>query len=164
MAVNLIIRKCEAEDKLAFIKLNLDFMKETMEENPYWKSLKIPTEEEMECVFGAALNMPERITIFVCEVDGEVVGYANTWTVYSIWSRGRVLTIDDLYIAALYRRNGFGEKLMAYLLEYAEQKGYRRVQLHAELTNERAHGLYRKLGFAEEELMFFMKQIESRDA
>jgi len=163
MADNLVIRKCEAKDKSVFIKLNLDFMKEAMEENPYWTSLKIPAEEEMENVFGAALNMPEHIMIFVGEVDGEVVGYANTWTVYSIWSRGRVLTIDDLYVAAPYRRKGIGEKLTEHLLEYAERNGYRRVQLHAELTNERAHGLYRKLGFAEEELMFFMKQIGLKD-
>lgn len=160
MVDNLIIRKCDAEDKSAFIKLNLDFMKETMDENPYWTSLKIPTEEEMENVFKAALSMPEHIMIFVSEVDGEVAGYANTWTAYSIWSRGKVLTVDDLYIAAPYRRNGIGEKIMEYLIEFAKQNGYRRVQLHAELTNERAHSLYRKLGFVEEEIMFFMKQIE----
>jgi ribosomal protein S18 acetylase RimI-like enzyme len=160
MLDNLIIRKCDEKDKSAFIKLNLNFMKETMDENPYWTSLKIPTEEEMENVFKAALSMPEHIMIFVSEVDDEVVGYANTWTNYSIWSRGKTLTVDDLYIAAPFRRNGIGEKMMEYLIEFAKQNGYRRVQLHAELTNDRAHNLYRKLGFVEEEIVFFMKQIE----
>jgi ribosomal protein S18 acetylase RimI-like enzyme len=160
MLDNLIIRKCDEKDKSAFIKLNLNFMKETMDENPYWTSLKIPTEEEMENVFKEALSMPEHIMIFVSEVDDEVVGYANTWTNYSIWSRGKALTVDDLYIAAPFRRNGIGEKMMEYLIEFAKQNGYRRVQLHAELTNDRAHSLYRKLGFVEEGIMFFMKQIE----
>jgi ribosomal protein S18 acetylase RimI-like enzyme len=160
MLDNLIIRKCNEKDKSAFIKLNLNFMKETMDENPYWTSLKIPTEEEMENVFKEALSMPEHIMIFVSEVDDEVVGYANTWTDYSIWSRGKILTVDDLYIAAPYRRNGIGEKMMEYLIEFTKQNGYRRVQLHAELTNDRAHSLYRKLGFVEEDIMFFMKQIE----
>jgi len=37
--------------------------------------------------------------------------------------------------------------------------GYNRVQLHAELDNEKAHNLYKKLGFTQEEIMFFMKKI-----
>ncbi|MCB2311906.1 GNAT family N-acetyltransferase [Clostridium tagluense] len=155
-----IIRKCDAEDESSFVKLNLHFMQEVMAENPYWTSLKIPTEKEMKSMFREALIMPEHILIFVVEVDGEVIGYANTWTAYSIWSRGKALTIDDLYIFSHYRRSGIGEELMKYLIEFAKQNGYKRVQLHAELNNERAHSLYRKLGFSEEEIIFFMKQVE----
>lgn len=160
MVDNLVIRKCDVKDESAFVKLNLDFMKEVMEENPYWTSLKMPTEEAMRAIFREALRMPESILIFVAEVDGEVVGYTNTWTVYSIWSGGKTLTIDDLYIAVPYRRSGIGKKIMEYLMEFAELNGYRRVQLHAEMANEKAHNLYRKLGFVEEEMLFFMKPIE----
>jgi len=160
MLDNLIIRKCSKEDEFAFVKLNLDFMQEVMAENPYWTTLKIPTEEEMKNIFREAMSMPEHVLIFIGEVDGEVIGYANTLTAYSIWSRGKALTIDDLYIASHHRRSGIGEELMKYLLEFAKQNGYRRVQLHAELNNERAHSLYRKLGFCDEEIIFFMKQVE----
>jgi len=48
---------------------------------------------------------------------------------------------------------------MEYLIGYAEQNAYRRVQLHAEIDNGGAHNLYRKLGFTEEEILFFMKRI-----
>ncbi|SNS85410.1 Acetyltransferase (GNAT) family protein [Anaerovirgula multivorans] len=160
MLDNFFIRKCDAKDEKAFIELNIAFMQEVMAENPYWTSLKMPTEEEMKGIFREALSMSEHIQIFVGEVDSKVVGYANTWTVYSIWSGGKTLTIDDLYITSSYRRSGYGEKMMEYLIGFAEKKGYRRVQLHAELNNERAHNLYRKLGFNEEEIMFFMKQID----
>ncbi len=160
MLGNLTIRKCDKRDESAVVKLNLNFMQEVMAENPYWTSLEIPTEEEMKNILREALTMPENILIFVGEIDGNVIGYANTWTVYSIWSRGKSLTIDDLYIALPYRKNGIGQKMMEYLMSFAKENGYRRVQLHAELNNERAHSLYRKLGFSEEEIMFFMKQIE----
>lgn len=160
MSVNIIIRECNAKDESAFVKLNLAFMQEVMAENPYWTALKMPTEEEMTIAFREALSMPDNILIFVAEVNGEVIGYANTWTVFSIWSGGKALTIDDLYVASPYRRSGIGEKIMEYLILYAEQKGYRRVQLHAELGNERAHNLYRKLGFSEEEMLFFLRRIE----
>ncbi|SNS72416.1 hypothetical protein SAMN05446037_101882 [Anaerovirgula multivorans] len=84
MLDNLLIRECNAKDESAFIKLNLTFMQEVMAENPYWTSLKMPTEEEMRNVFKEALSMPEHIQIFVGEIDGEVIGYANTLMVYSI--------------------------------------------------------------------------------
>jgi GNAT superfamily N-acetyltransferase len=156
---NLIIRECNAKDELAFVKLNLAFMQEIMAENPYWTSMKIPTEQEMRIIFKEALSMPEYILIFVAEVDGEVIGYANTWTVYSIWARGKTLTIDDLYVAPANRGSGIGEKIMKYLIGFTEHNGYKRVQLHTELANERARGLYRKMGMIEEEMMFFMKLV-----
>lgn len=161
MLDNLIIRECDLKDESAFVKLNMAFMKEVMAENPYWTTLKMPTEEEMSIVFKEALSMPDNIMIFVAEVNGEVIGYANTWTVFSIWSGGKALTIDDLYVSEAYRRSGIGEKIMKYLILYAEQKGFKRVQLNAESSNERAHNLYRKLGFNEEEMLFFLKKIDS---
>lgn len=160
MFKNLVIRRCEPEDESAYIQLNMDFMQEVMSSNPYWASLRMPTEEEMKSVFKEAMNTPDEILIFVCEADGEVVGYTNTWTVYSIWSRGKSLIVDDLYIALDYRRSGIGKKMMEYLIEFAKNNGYRRVQLHAELDNEKAHGLYRKLGFSEEGILFFMKKLD----
>lgn len=156
---NISIRKCEIKDESAFIKLNLSFMQEVLSVNPYWTTLKIPNEEEMKGTFRGALSMPEHILIFVVEIDGKVIGYANTLTVYSIWSRGKALTIDDLYIEESFRRNGIGERVMEYIFQFAEQNGYNRVQLHAELDNEKAHNLYKKLGFTQEEIMFFMKKI-----
>ncbi|SNS72388.1 Acetyltransferase (GNAT) family protein [Anaerovirgula multivorans] len=70
------------------------------------------------------------------------------------------MAIDDLYIAVPYRGRGNGKRMMEYLTKFAEHKGYKRIQLHAELSNERGHNLYRKIGFNEEEMMFFMKQVE----
>lgn len=153
------IRKCELKDESEFIRLNLKFMEETLSANPYWTTLKMPTEEEMKNTFREALTMPENISIFVVEVDGKVIGYANVWTVYSIWSRGKTLTIDDLYIEEAFRRSGIGESVVKYIFQFAEENGYKRVQLHAELDNEKAHKLYEKLGFTGEEMKFFMKKI-----
>lgn len=161
MVDNIVIRKCDTKDEAAFVELNLKFMQEVMAENPYWTSLKMPTEEEMKGVFREALSMPEIISIFVSEVDGKVIGYANTWTVYSIFSRGKAITIDDLYIASEYRRSGIGQKIMEYLINFAKQNGYKRVQLHAETYNEKAHNFYKRLGLEGEEMIFFMKRIDS---
>lgn len=159
MAGNLIIRKCEIQDESAFVRLNLEFMKESLIEDPFWTSVELPTQKEMQSIFREALRMHEYITIFVAEVDGEVVGFANTWIVYSIWAGGMMMTIDDLFIAASHRGSGNGQKMMAHLVNFAEQNNYKRIQLHSGINNKRAHSLYGKMGFIEEETMFFMKTL-----
>jgi GNAT superfamily N-acetyltransferase len=159
MSGDLTIRICTENDKSAFIRLNLEFMQEGMASNPYWAGLNQPSAEEMGSIFLEALAMPEYIQIFIAELNGEIVGYANTWTVYSIWSGGKALTVDDLYVAALYRKSGIGKSIMEYLTRYAEKHGYKRIQLHAEPENHKAHALYKKLKFKEEKMLFFMKPI-----
>lgn len=156
---NLIIRRCEEKDEFEYVGLNLNFMKDVMEENPYWDSLKMPTEEEMRKTFREALGKSDHLMIIVAEKDGKVIGYANTWTVYSIWSMGKALTVDDLYVIPYYRRSGVGIKIMEFLIDYAERNKYKRVQLRAEKANEKAHNLYRRLGLGEEEMLFFMKKL-----
>ncbi len=49
---------------------------------------------------------------------------------------------------------------MNYIVEYAKDHDYKRVQLHAEMDNEKAHNLYRGLGFNEEEMLFFMRKLD----
>ncbi|QZY54155.1 GNAT family N-acetyltransferase [Crassaminicella profunda] len=158
MIENLIVRECQSKDEDSYVKLNLDFMKIVKEEHPYWESLKTPSEEEFKKTFREALGS-ERIMIIVAEVNNEVVAYANVWSVYSIWSRGKALTVDDLYVSSSCRNNGIGKKIIEYLFEYAKNNDYKRVQLHAEMDNEKAHKLYRAFGFSEKEMLYFMRKL-----
>ncbi len=155
----LTIRDCEEKDESQYVKLNLEFMKSIIKEKQYWSDLEIPRKEEMGKTFREALKMPEYIKIIIAEIDKKIVGYANTWTVYSIWSKGKALTIDDLYVDKDYRRNGIGKEMMNYLIKYAKKNHYKRIQLHAEIENEKAHKLYKSLEFNEEEILFFMKNL-----
>lgn len=87
-------------------------MQEVMASKPYWAKLHQPSADEMGHLFMEALSKPENIQIFCAELNDEMVGYANTWTVYSIWSGGMALTIDDLYIAPPFRGRGIGEAIL----------------------------------------------------
>ena len=49
--------------------------------------------------------------------------------------------------------------MMEHLTHYAKKHNCKRIQLHAEPNNDKACGLYKKLKFEEEEMLFFMKQI-----
>jgi ribosomal protein S18 acetylase RimI-like enzyme len=159
MIRNVIIRPCKLKDEEAYVRMNLDFMLSVIEAHPYWDSLKIPTEDEMKQVFREAIAAPEQIMITIAEHEGKMIAYSNTWTVYSIWSMGKAMTIDDIYVLPNYRRNGVSKKIMDYLVSYAQENNYKRIQLHAEIDNEKAHNLYRHLGFIEEDMIFFMKLV-----
>jgi GNAT superfamily N-acetyltransferase len=159
VSTDLLIRPCTEKDTSDLVRLNLEFMQEVMDSNPYWTLLERPSAEDMGRTIMHALDVPDKIQIFVAELNDEIIGYANTWTVYSIWSGGLAMTIDDLYISARHRKRGMGEEIMQYLTQYAEQHDYKRIQLQAEPGNHKAHGLYKKMGFKDEAMTFFMKPI-----
>jgi [ribosomal protein S18]-alanine N-acetyltransferase len=77
---------------------------------------------------------------------GRIVGYAGMW-----------LMVDEAHITTIavrsdWRGKGFGELLLASLIEAAQDIGGRRVTLEVRVSNEVAQGLYRKYGFQKEGL------------
>lgn len=44
--------------------------------------------------------------LIIRKFDGKVIGYTNTWTVYSIWSRGKALTYNTRYKDEPYAGKG----------------------------------------------------------
>ncbi|MFT5872831.1 MAG: ribosomal protein S18 acetylase RimI-like enzyme [Clostridium sp.] len=139
--------------------MNLDFMELVRKEHPYWDNLKFPSEDEMREVFNQAISSPNDIKIFIIEHDNIIMGYANTWDVYSVWTMGKSLIIDDLYICKEFRNKGYGKRVMNYLIDYAKSNVFKRIQLSAEKDNIIAQTLYKKLGFDDEDMVFFMKRI-----
>ncbi|GAC1444799.1 MAG: ribosomal protein S18-alanine N-acetyltransferase [Chloroflexota bacterium] len=75
---------------------------------------------------------------------GRVLGYAGMW-----------LMIDEAHITTIavresWRGRGFGELLLASLLEASMDLGVQRVTLEVRVSNDAAQSLYRKYGFREE--------------
>ena len=161
MSAICLVRRCEARDEGEWVRLNLQFMDEVKRDSEYWSTLKTPTETELRRIFAEILALPESVPVFVAERNGPVVAYANTCASYSVWSGGRALTVDDLYVEAGHRGQGIGRAIMEHLVRFAEQSGYRRVQLHAEMGNLAAHRLYLDLGLEAEDMRFFLKRLKA---
>jgi ribosomal-protein-alanine N-acetyltransferase len=75
---------------------------------------------------------------------GHITGYAGMW-----------LMVDEAHITTIAMRTarrgrGFGELLLASLIEAAIGTGARRVTLEVRVSNETAQRLYRKYGFHQE--------------
>lgn len=72
---------------------------------------------------------------------GRIIGYAGMWI---LADEAHVTTIA---VRGDYRRRGFGELLIASLIEMAFEIGARWVTLEVRMSNEAAQWLYRKYGF-----------------
>jgi ribosomal protein S18 acetylase RimI-like enzyme len=86
--------------------------------------------------------------------DGVVVGYAAVMTECSStdeidevpYSFGQ---LADLMVAAQYRGRGIGRKLIDACEEIARAAGRSEFRIGVLARNDRAHGVYRRLGFAD---------------
>ena len=89
---------------------------------------------------------PGRATVAVAP-DGHVLGTANMYA--NRPGPGAHVASGNVMVAAEHRGRGVGRVLLADLLEWAREEGFRGVQFNAvAASNVRAVGLYESLGFA----------------
>ncbi|WP_197046578.1 GNAT family N-acetyltransferase [Oceanobacillus salinisoli] len=106
----------------------------------------IPLEIQNEFLKNAysSKNMKRRLkytTVFVAEVDGKIVGFAN----YSPVSRDGSTILGAIYIYPEYQGKGIGS---AFLKEGMEELGdVREIQLNVEKNNTIGMRFYRAKGF-----------------
>tara|TARA_R110002012_G_scaffold42572_6_gene115999 strand:- start:173319 stop:173792 length:474 start_codon:yes stop_codon:yes gene_type:complete len=65
-------------------------------------------------------------TCFVAEVDGEIVGAALVYYRFSTW-KGRTLHLEDLIVKEAQRGKGIGEALYKQVMQFAYDRGLKRV-------------------------------------
>ena len=76
-------------------------------------------------------------------IDNKVMGYLDYSLIYDR------IEIDDLLVDSLYRSQGIGTKLMAYLVSLAINLKVINITLEVRISNEIAINLYKKFGFRE---------------
>jgi [ribosomal protein S18]-alanine N-acetyltransferase len=80
--------------------------------------------------------------LIVAEAGGAVIGYAIFWTVLDQSELGNVA------VTGSWRGRGIGQRLVAAVLDRAEQRGVREVFLEVRPSNTAARSLYERFGFA----------------
>lgn len=83
--------------------------------------------------------------IFICKDNGQVIGYGQI-----IFSKG-LYTIVNLGILNEYRKQGYGEMLVKYLIELCHKNSIQNIYIRVEKNNHKALSLYNKIGFKEYE-------------
>ena len=91
--------------------------------------------------------------VAVAEVDGRAVAMATAQLLISTAEGGPALTIEDVVVAPLHRRQGLARQLLAHLALWGESQGARRLQLLADRDNTLALLFYQRLGWRQTQLI-----------
>ncbi len=81
----------------------------------------------------------------IAEWDGQAAGYALFFGYYSTWV-GPGLYLEDLFVRERFRGKGIGSALLAAVARIARDEKCSSVQWEVLGWNEKAIGLYKKLG------------------
>jgi RimJ/RimL family protein N-acetyltransferase len=120
---------------------------------------RITTPEGQKKLIQRILTLDNR-TILVAETDGQIVGYIAG--LGGSYRRNRHKADVVIGILNSYSRQGLGTRLFLALEEWARACDLHRLELSVMAHNERAIGLYRKMGFVEEGLSIDSLFVDGR--
>ena len=83
--------------------------------------------------------------VFVAELDHKIVGMALFYQRYSTW-KGRSLHLEDLIVQKKHRGKGIGNALYTKVLNYAYDRGFKRVAWEVLDWNKVAIDYYKSTG------------------
>ncbi|QEE47459.1 GNAT family N-acetyltransferase [Rhizobium sp. WL3] len=97
-------------------------------------------------------------TLYVAELDGEVVGTFQTMVTTTLTARGSSsLIVEAVQTRADMRGRGIGAAMIAFAVEKARETGMHLVQLTSNAVRTDAHRFYERLGFSPSHIGFKMK-------
>ena len=140
-----LLRTAEPNDAAAIVRYmrtvcaQTDFLLSSSEE---WDDSR----EEREAEFLETTLQSPNSAMLVCVVDNEIVGTCQVMlnrTSPKTYHRARVA----LALLRAYWRRGIGTVMLTRLIDIARENGATQVELGYLSGNERAKGLYEKLGF-----------------
>ena len=154
-----MLRLAEMKDMTDWIRLNREFMDFEIQDNNLWNNIDLAENEELAEVCAEALKSPENIAIFMIEDGGKTIGFANLVKIFSVWSEGFALMIDDLYLADEYQGRGYGTKVMEEIEDYARRNNFKRLQFQSEESNQKAKAFYTKIGYRPAAMSFYVRYL-----
>jgi len=103
---------------------------------------------------------PARDRVWVCEVEGRMVGF-----LLGMWREEGVAQLRYFILLPEYRGTGLGKRLMKLFMDWLRESGYQRAYLLTTEEQERAVALYLRHGFRltdEKETTGFGKVLRER--
>ena len=91
---------------------------------------------------------------------GQIIGMVNLLYTISTALGSRVAILEDMVVAPQNRGLGVGSALLKYAIDFAKQKGCKRITLLTDNDNEAAHGFYQQHGFTESSMLAFRMSLD----
>ena len=87
-------------------------------------------------------------------IKEKAIGFTLIYPTFSSILLSKILILNDLYVDSTIRNNGTGEKLILKTVELAKELDVKLVRLRTAKNNIIAQGLYHKMGFVRDDLVF----------
>ncbi len=94
-----------------------------------------------ENVFNNELTLNNYSSYYVLYEGGQLLAYGGFWNVLD------EAHITNIAVNPIFRRRGYGGRMLQYLEEQARQRGARYLTLEVRVSNEVAIKMYEKHGF-----------------
>ncbi len=116
---------------------------------------------------GARAFLAERLArgesvIFLARRDGEAVGFAQLFPMFSTLRLARTWILEDLYVASSARRLGVGAAVLARAETFARSAGADALSLTTAIDNHDAQRLYASAGWVRDDEFFTYHRILER--
>ena len=102
----------------------------------------------------ARIGANESVVLLV-ERDGQALGFAQLYPMYSSVQTARIWVLNDLYVVPGERRLGAAKALLKAAIDKARDDGASRLQLETGRRNEAARALYRAAGWQEDDTQWY---------
>jgi len=112
-----------------------------------------PDRDKQEHGLRLILEQPNRGRIFVLRTDHALIGMVNLLFTISTAEGGMVLLLEDVIIHPEHRSQGYGTRLIEYVLDFARKKDFRRVTLLTDRISEESQRFFGRFGFAQSHMI-----------
>jgi GNAT superfamily N-acetyltransferase len=93
------------------------------------------------------LEEPLRGRIFVVRTQHKIIGMVNLLFTISTASGGFVVLMEDVIIRHEHRGQGYGSRLVDYVISYAQKKDFGRITLLTDKISAESQRFFQKHGF-----------------
>jgi GNAT superfamily N-acetyltransferase len=107
----------------------------------------VPDPRKQEQGVRMILEQPSRGRIFVLRTDHMAVGMANLLFTISTAEGGFVVLLEDVIVHPEHRGQGYGGQLLDYVIQYAREKGFKRITLLTDRISAESQSFFQKRGF-----------------
>ncbi len=106
-----------------------------------------PDRSKQERGLRSILEQPARGRIFVARTDYEILGMVNVLFTISTAMGGFVILLEDVIIHPDFRGQGYGTKLMEYVIDFAKRKDFKRITLLTDKISGESQRFFESTGF-----------------
>jgi ribosomal protein S18 acetylase RimI-like enzyme len=82
------------------------------------------------------------------------IGFVLNYITFSSLALNKIIILNDLFVDSTTRKNGIGEKLIMQTIALANEIGSNLIRLRTAKNNIVAQGLYHKMGFVRDEILY----------